>query len=111
MSNALTTLVMRATIDGRTFAIKSTDGKVSYRDITGSKTGKFITEKQQKVLDALRAKIEALVAAVKLPAEKSPTIKTPAQPPKKLTPSKAKPQKVSPADRTRIARAAAKPKR
>jgi len=111
MSNALNSLVLRLTVGGRTFAVKSTSGRVSYRDITDSKTGKFITEKQAKMLDALRERIVKNVESMKLPTEKA-SLKAPATPSKKLKPAKVKPQKVAdPAAKKAIAKAAAPLKR
>ena len=94
MSNSLNTIILRVTIGGRTFAVKRVDGDVSYRDLTSSKTGTFVTEKQSTMLEDLCARMEKLAAAAKLPVEKA----APAAKPTKVT-------KAAPAAKTRAAKA------
>lgn len=71
MSN-IVSMNLRVSVGGRTFSINSDAGKVNYRDLTESRTGKYVTEKQSALLGKLNAAVEAAVGKLALPAEPAP---------------------------------------
>jgi len=73
MSNpSLVSANVRITVGGRTFSINADGDSVNYRDLTESRTGKFVTEKQKVMLGRVVAPLTGAVAKLSLPTETAP---------------------------------------
>lgn len=70
MSNpALVSANIRASVGGRVFSINIEGDSVNYRDLTESRTGKFVTEKQKAMLGKVVTAATSAVGKLSLPSE------------------------------------------
>lgn len=59
----------RVKVGNRTFSVNVTEGGVNFRDLTESRTGKFVSEKQAKMLDKVINAARTSAGKLTLPVE------------------------------------------
>lgn len=59
----------RIKVGNRTFSVNVTENSINFRDLTDSRTGKFVTEKQSKMLDKVINAARTSAGKLTLPTE------------------------------------------